>query len=441
MCIHVLLAIVASLTASSLALPRANCPGATPQIEGAVGLAEADSIVSAWVEAERVPGAVLLVIRNGTTVLERAYGWAQLYEYGEGQYGTGMVDTGTGKTEAEGRTPVTGIRRLSEPLPMTIETAFDLASLTKVMATTLAVMDLVGRRELDLDAPVQRYLPDFQGDGRGRITLRHLLTHRSGLPQWLPVYYHASDAEAAYAYIRDVPLRWDVGEGRHYSDLGFMLLGRVVERVSGQSLDAFLATRFYGPLGLAATGFRPRRSTAPSVAPEFAATSHGNPYEWRMVHDSTFGYRIEGDPDSWNGWRRYTLVGEVNDGNAYYAFGGVAGHAGLFSTARELGVLLQLLLDRGISSDRRYLASDVVDAFLESAGEGQALGWRVPDYSSAGSFFHTGFTGTFILGVPVRRLGIVLLTNRQNVGVDERGYYPDVGPLQRAVALALLKTP
>ena len=131
----------------------------------------------------------------------------------------------------------------------------------------------------------------------------------------------------------------------------------------------------------------------------------------------------------------------MNDGNAYYAFGGVAGHAGLFSTARELGVLLQLLLDRGISSDRRYLASDVVDAFLESAGEGQALGWRVPDYSSAGSFFHTGFTGTFILGVPVRRLGIVLLTNRQNVGVDERGYYPDVGPLQRAVALALLKTP
>jgi CubicO group peptidase (beta-lactamase class C family) len=436
-----MLAVLASLTVSSRALPRATRPGAAVQIQGAAGLATADSIVSAWVEAERVPGAVLLVIEDGTTVLERAYGWAQLYEYGDGQYGTGMIGAGAGNAEANEGRRVTGIRRLAEPRPMNIETVFDLASLTKVMATTLAVMDLVGREELDVDAPVQRYLPDFHGDGKGRITLRHLLTHRSGLPQWLPVYYHASDAEAAYAYIRDVPLRWGVGAGRHYSDLGFMMLGRVVERVSGQSLNGVLAARFYRPLGLAATGFRPSRPTAPSGAPDFAATSHGNPYEWRMVHDSTFGYRIEGDPDAWNGWRRYTLVGEVNDGNAYYAFGGVAGHAGLFSTARELGVLLQLLLDRGVSGERRYLASEVVDEFLESVGDGQALGWRVPDYAPAGSFFHTGFTGTFILGVPARRLGVVLLTNRQNVGIDERGYYPDVGPLQRAVALALIEAP
>lgn len=434
MYIHPLLVVPALLPTWALA-SFDPAPPAAPGQEA--GLARADSIVSAWLEAERVPGAVLLVIRDGTAVLERAYGWAQLYEYGDGQYGAGM-DDGAGNAEAD-RGTVTEIRRLGEPRPMTVETIFDVASLTKVMATTLAVMDLVGSGDLELDAPVHRYLPDFRGDAKDRVTLRHLLTHRSGLPQWLPVYYHAYDAEAAHAYIRDVPLQWDIGEGRHYSDLGFMLLGRVVERVSGEALDAYLAARFYRPLGLTATGFRRQRTGGATAAGPFAATSHGNPYEWRMVHDSTFGYHIEVDPDAWNGWRRYTLVGEVNDGNAYHAFQGVAGHAGLFSTAPELGVLLQLLLDRGSYGGQRYLPPEVIDTFLESAADDQALGWRVPDYAPQGSFSHTGFTGTFVLGVPQQRLAIVLLTNRQNVGVDERGYYPDLEPLQREVARALLE--
>ncbi len=428
--IHLLLAILTILSTASDSPPTQSPSG--PPAQNAVSLAKADSLVSDWVDAERVPGAVLLVITDGSPVLERAYGWAQLYEYGEGQYearGSGGV----------GRTSGTGIRRLGEPRLMTVETVFDLASVTKVMATTLAVMDLVGRGRLELDAPVHRYLADFRGGEKEGVTLRHLLTHRSGLAQWLPVYYHASDAEAAYSYIRDVPLDWGVGEDRHYSDLGFMLLGRVVEQVSGESLDAYLAARFYGPLGLAATGFRQSRPASPEALRRFAATSHGNPYERRMVHDSTFGYRIEGDPNAWNGWRRYTLVGSVNDGNAYYAFGGVAGHAGLFSTAGELGVLLQLILDRGSHGGRLYLVPEVVDSFLEPAVDGQALGWQVPDYAPEGSFSHTGFTGTFVLGVPERRLGIVLLTNRQNVGIDERGHYPDVRPLRRAVAQALLE--
>lgn len=435
MLIQVVLAILAAVSISNFTPLIAVGSGASERLQEADGLARADSLVSAWVEAERVPGAVLLVRRDGNLVLARAYGWAQLYEYGEGQYGAGP-----GGREASGEKPASGLRRLAEPRPMTLETVFDLASVTKVMATTLAVMDLVDRGDLELDAPAGRYLPDFQAAGKQKVTLRHLLTHRSGLPQWLPVYYHASDAEAAYAYIRNVPLRWGVGEERHYSDLGFMLLGRVVEQVSGQPLDAYLAARFYDPLGLTSTGFRPGRPGEPGGALRFAATSHGNPYEWRMVHDSTFGYRIDGDPGAWSGWRRYTLVGEVNDGNAFHAFGGVAGHAGLFSTARELGVLLQLILDRGTYDGRRYLAGEVVDAFLQPTGDGQALGWQVPDYAPEGSFSHTGFTGTFVLGVPERRLGIVLLTNRQNVGVDERTYYLDVGPLRRDVALALLGT-
>jgi N-acetylmuramoyl-L-alanine amidase len=133
-------------------------------------------------------------------------------------------------------------------------------------------------------------------------------------------------------------------------------------------------------------------------------------------------------------------VGEVNDGNAYHAFGGVAGHAGLFSTAEELRILLRLLLDRGEYGGRRYVRSQVVDAFLAPAGDGQALGWQIPDYAPPTSFVHTGFTGTFVLGVSREALGVVLLTHRQNMRLDGSGYYPDVGPLQRAVAALLTGT-
>jgi CubicO group peptidase (beta-lactamase class C family) len=324
-------------------------------------------------------------------------------------------------------------------------TVFDLASVTKVMATTFAVMLLVDDGALDVDAPVHRYLPDFLGGGKDGITLRHLLTHRSGLVQWEPVYYHAVDADGAYARVRALPLRWPVGEGRHYSDLGFMLLGRIVERVAGRSLEDFLRDRLYAPLGLRTIGFRTTgegeglgEGDAATGAGAFVATSHGNPYEYRMVHDTAFGYRIEGDVDAWSGWRERTLVGEVNDGNAYHAFGGMAGHAGLFSDAGDLRVLLQLLLNRGAYGGRRYLRAGTVDAFLRTTGEGQALGWQVPDRAPEGSFAHTGFTGTYVLGVPDRGLAVVLLTNRQNGGVDARGMYPDVGPLQRGVVEALL---
>lgn len=375
-------------------------------------LHRADALVSEWVTQGRIPGAVLLVMKDGEVVLKKAYGYAQLDPSGEGG------------------------------LPMDTATIFDLASVTKVMATTFAVMRLVDRGDLDLDAPVYRYLPDFRGGGKDAITLRHLLTHRAGLVQWVPTYYHASDRDSAYAYIRNLPLAWPVGGGRHYSDLSFMLLGRVVEQVTGTRLDRYLTQDLYGPLGLVSTGFRPAGEVRQGAPPTFAATSHGNPYEHRMVHDSTFGYRIDGDADAWDGWRHHTLAGEVNDGNAFHAFGGVAGHAGLFSSAAELGTLLRLLLNRGELDRRRFIRAGTVDAFLAPTGDGQALGWQVPEYAPAGSFVHTGFTGTYVLGVPGERpgegLGVVLLTNRQNVGVDARGLYPDVGPLQRGVAAALL---
>jgi len=403
-------------------------------------LQAADAIVREWVDAGRIPGAVLLVARNGEVELGRAYGWAQTYTFGNGEYGASA--TGEERNEA--------LRRLEQPRPMRTDTIFDLASLTKVMATTFAIMLLVDDGAVDLDAPLRTYLPDF-GDatdaptaatGKADITIRHLLTHRSGLSQWQPVYYSADTADDAYRFIRDFPLAWEVGAERHYSDLGFMLLGLVVERVAGRSTGELLRERLYGPLGLASTGFRPNARGNPAASESgatgaFAATSHGNPFEHRMVHDPDFGYRIGVDADAWSGWRQYTLAGEVNDGNAFHAFGGEAGHAGLFSTAADLQVLLQLLLNRGEYDGVRYISADTIDTFLASTADGQALGWQVPDYLRPGSFNHTGFTGTYVAGVPSQGLAIVLLTNRQNVGVDDAGQYPDIGELQRAVALAL----
>jgi len=350
---------------------------------------------------------VFLVAKDGRVVHERAFGYAQLNDY-------------------EGC-------RVATPPVMRTSTMFDLASVTKVMATTMAMMLLVDHGKVDLDAPVTRYLPDFRGPHLDSITVRHLLSHSAGLVQWQPLYYHAANSAQTYGVIRDMPLQWGVGDARHYSDLGFMLLGYIVERVSGQPLDRFLDENFYRPLGLRSIGFNPK-ARGFTV---FAATEPGNVYERHMVYDSTFGYRYRGDPTAWNGWRQRVLVGEVDDGNSYYANGGVAGHAGLFSAAADLRVLLDLLNNRGSYGGRQYIRPDVVEAFLTRDKYQNYLGWQAPSYLPAGSFSHTGFTGTYVAGVPQYKLSIVLLTNRQNMGTDARGYFPDVGPLQQAVARAI----
>lgn len=382
-------------------------PHAAPRPGLARGIRAADSLITAAV-GTTIPGAVLVVARDGRVIENRAFGYAQLNDY-------------------DGR-------RLASPPVMRTSTMFDLASVTKVMATTFGVMLLVDQGKIDLDAPVHRYLPDFRGPHKDSITVRNLLQHSAGLVQWQPLYYHASNTAQTYAVIRDMPLEWGVGAGRHYSDLGFMLLGDIVARVSGQPLDVFVARELYRPLGLTHTTFVPRAHGFT----EFAATEQGNTYEHHMVYDSTFGYRYLGDPTAWNGWRHYVLDGETDDGNSWYANHGVAGHAGLFATASDLRVLVDLLVNRGEYGGHRYITASTVDRFLARDQYDNYLGWMLPANLPPGSFAHNGFTGTYVLGVPRDGLSIVLLTNRQNMGTDARGYFPDVGPLDRAVAAAIV---
>jgi CubicO group peptidase (beta-lactamase class C family) len=402
------------LTSSAVFAVAAGCGVYAPAIETGVaepglarGIATADSLITASI-GSLIPGAVFLVAKDGRVVHERAFGYAQLNDYGG--------------------------HRLPSPPAMRTSTMFDLASVTKVMATTYAIMLLAERGQVDVDAPVSRYLPDFRGPHLDSITVRHLLQHSSGLVQWQPLYYHAANSLQTYGVIREMPLGWGVGDARHYSDLGFMLLGYIVEHVSGEPLDRFLAQNLYRPLGLRSTSFNPRAHGFT----QFAATEQGNVYERHMVYDSTFGYRYRGDPTAWNGWRQYVLNGEVDDGNAFYANGGVAGHAGLFSTAADLRVLLDLLNNRGRYHGRQYIRAEIVDQFLTRDKYQNYLGWQAPRDLPAGSFSHTGFTGTYVLGVPRYKLSIVLLTNRQNMGPDARGYFPDLGPFQQAVSKAIV---
>jgi CubicO group peptidase (beta-lactamase class C family) len=381
--------------------------GAAPDPALARGIATADSLINAAV-GTLTPGAVLLVAADGRVVHERAFGFAQLNDFAG--------------------------RRLAAPPAMKTSTMFDLASVTKVMGTTFAIMLLADRGQVDVDAPVSRYLPEFSGPHLDSITVRHLLQHSSGLVQWQPLYYHAANSAQTFAVIRNMPLGWGVGDARHYSDLGFMLLGYIVERVSGQALDKFLTRNLYEPLVLRSTTFNPRAHGFT----QFAVTEPGNVYERHMVYDSTFGYLYKGDPTAWNGWRQYVLNGEVDDGNSFYANGGVAGHAGLFSTAGDLRVLLDILNNHGTYRGKRYIRADVIDQFLTRDKYQNFLGWQSPRDLPAGSFSHTGFTGTYVLGVPAYQLSIVLLTNRQNMGPDQRGYFPDLAPLQRAVSTAIV---
>jgi CubicO group peptidase (beta-lactamase class C family) len=388
-----------------IARPAITTPVADPLLNR--GIAVADSTIEASI-GKLIPGAVFLVSKDGRVVHERAFGYAELNDY--------------------------TMHRLASPRVMRTSTMFDLASVTKVMATTFAVMMLVDRGQIDLDAPVYHYLHDFRGVHLDSITVRNLLQHSAGLVQWQPLYYHASNSAQTYDVIRGMPLQWGVSEGRHYSDLSFMLLGYIVEHVSGQRLDAFLAQNLYRPLSLASTTFNPRSQGFT----EFAATEQGNVYEKHMVYDPTFGYLYKGDPTAWNGWRQYLLNGEADDGNSFYANAGVAGHAGLFSTAADLRVLLDMLVARGTSGGRQYIRPSVVDEFFTRDKYQNFLGWQAPAGLPAGSFSHTGFTGTYVVGIPRYKLSIILLTNRQNMGTNPEGYFPDVGPLQQAVTRAVV---
>jgi CubicO group peptidase (beta-lactamase class C family) len=380
-------------------------------------IAAADSILQSQVDLDKIPGAVIEIKKGKRVIYKQAYGYARKYDYNQ--------------------------RELSHPEKMTTRHLFDIASLTKAIGTTTAVMLLADRGMINIEDPVCRYIKAFDTSDKRSITVHHLLTHTAGLYDWYPLYYRSDNKKETCRLIADLPRKYPVGEERHYSDLGFMLLGEIVENVSGLTLEQFLKQKVFKPLGMKNTTYNPITS---GRYKRIASTSHGNPYEKRMVYDTTLGYRFrEIDPMKWNGWRTYTLTGEVNDGNTWYACSGVSGAAGLFSTVEDLQKLVDMLVNKGEIHRGQFISAKTIDTFLTKDKFNNALGWMMDPVNSfmkngpEGTFGHTGFTGTSIAVIPESGISVILLINRQNTGLSGTGEYYNVNPVRQQVFNAVLK--
>ena len=269
-------------------------------------------------------------------------------------------------------------------------TVYDLASLTKVVATTPAIMLLVDRGLLSLDDKVGKYFPEYASGEKATVTVRQLLSHQSGLRSFLPLNERTKTAAEAKQMVLDEPLRWPPGSRVEYSDLNAMIAGWIVERVAGVSLGQFVRAEIFQPLGLRVTGFNPPRGIRKRMAPVGL-------------------------------WRGHVIRGKVHDQNAA-RLGGVSGHAGLYSTGRELARYAQLWLREGELEDGRQLLSrELVSLFTREVARHRALGWEVNDTSESNNtgtrlspraFGHGGYTGTSIWIDPELDLFVIILTNR-----------------------------
>lgn len=317
---------------------------------------------------------------------------------------------------ADGLVADYGVGRLdaADDTRPTASTVWDLASLTKVIGTTSAVLQLVGTGRVALDSPVVRYLPSWTAAGAERITVRHLLTHSSGLPAWRALYKEASTAEEAASQLFATSPDTLPGVRYVYSDLGFILLGKMVERVSGERLADYGSAHLFAPLGMRDTRYVPPTSWLARIAP------------------------TERDP-----WRGRQIRGEVHDENAF-RLGGVSGHAGLFSSGRDLIRFAQMYLGHGTLDGVRIFDSLTVAAFTRAQDlsiSRRALGWETPTGgNSAGSrlspeaFGHTGFTGTSLWMDPTHGVFVLLLTNRVNPSRENR----KIGAVRVALANAAM---
>jgi serine-type D-Ala-D-Ala carboxypeptidase len=379
------------IVALALGAESGGLPSKAPREVGmsAARLEAIDRVVARGITAGGYPGAAVVVGRKGAAVLEKGYG------------NLGWTDN-SARVDAN-------------------RSIYDLASLTKVVATTTAIMVLYDRGLVKLDAPVKRYLPDFDGRGRENVTVRQLLTHRSGLPAGRDIWRVARTPADARRMVIESDLVCKPGVCTVYSDLGADLLGFIAESVTGQRLDVLLERTVFGPLNMRDT---------------------------RFILPDSMRYRTA--PTELTPPRGYPLRGEVHDENAF-ALGRVAGHAGLFSTASDLSVFAQLMLNGGEYDGVRIVADSTVRLFTRRAAGSRALGWDTcSGEGSCGAYFgerafgHTGFTGTSLWIDPDREMFVILLTNRVHAARAKRParVIADVrADLSDAAALAVIDMP
>jgi CubicO group peptidase (beta-lactamase class C family) len=346
---------------------------------------EVDAIVNNAIEDSAFPGAVVLVEKDGKVILDEAFGH---FTYDK-----------------------------NSP-SVKLSTIFDLASLTKVISTTTCTMICYDRGLFKLDDRVSKYIPQFAQNGKGDITIRNLLLHNSGLPAYKKYYEMYNNAADVLNDIYASKLEYLTGTKTVYSDLGIITLGKIIERVTGMTLDKFAQKEIFDPLGMKNTMYNP-----PDSLKKFCAPTEYDNY-----------------------WRHRQIQGEVHDETASL-LGGVAGHAGLFSTAGDIAKVLQMLLQDGRFNGKQIIKPSTVKLFTKRQNEEstRALGWdtKSASGSSAGNLFsadsygHTGFTGTSVWTDPERKLFVIFLTNRVYPTRENHKIYKVRPALHDAIITAL----
>src|SRR5438094_1108129 len=374
----------------------AQLPAALPSSRGfsAERLARMDAVIQTSIEKKELPGAVVLVARHGRVVWRKAYG-----------------------------------ARAVEPQreAMTTDTIFDLASLTKVVATTTSIMMLVENGKIRLGDSVTQFIPEMKGEGRDAITIEQLLTHMTGFAPDFDLRDRWTGYDEAIKRLYREPLRSQPGTRFVYSDINYIALGEVVHRVSGLMLDEFARRNIFVPLGMRDAGFRPDAKLRARIAPTEKRRA-------QMNYLGDTGADAGPEAEQW-------LRGQVHDPTSF-RMGGIAGHAGLFSTADDLATFCQMLLNGGVFNGVRILGPMTIATMtrphaVAENGSARGLGWDIATSFSAnkgdlfplGSFGHTGFTGTSIWIDPASDTFVIFLSNR--VHPDGKG---DVGPLRGRVA-------
>ncbi|MGG3575402.1 penicillin binding protein PBP4B [Bacillus gobiensis] len=342
------------------------------------------------------PGAAIVIIKDGKIVKSDQYGYKKKYE---------------------------GTELLKHPAKMKKDTLFDLASNTKMYATNFALQRLVSEGKLDLYEKIQHYLPEFKDNeddpikGKNDLKIIDILHHSAGFPASIHFHnpesageFYSQDREKTLSLLPKIPLIYEPGTEHIYSDIDYMLLGLIVETITGKPMDEYLEHEFYQPLGLKNTMFNPLQKGF--EAKDFAATELiGNTREGMFYFPNV---------------REYTLQGEVHDEKAFYSMDGVSGHAGLFSTTEDLAVLLQTMLNGGGYGKTKLFDQETIDQFVQPSETDSTygLGWRrngsssmewmFGPYASEHAYGHTGWTGTVTIIDPEFDLGIVLLTNKKH---------------------------
>lgn len=358
----------------------------------------ADAGLAPSPETPHYAGYVALAAKDGVVALHEAGGEALRYE-----------DNAT-------------VLPADERIPMAPDTIFDLASVSKLF-TSLAVMQLVEQDRLDLDAPVADVLPAFAAGGKAALTPRHLLTHTSGLPSWIPLYTVDGDRADRIAVALEEPLDDPAGTVYRYSDLNLIALGEMVTAIDGRPLDTYVAEEITAPLGMADTGYAPD----PALRDRIAATEYQPAIGRGMVH------------------------GSVHDENAW-SLDGVAGHAGVFSTARDLAVMAQTLLNGGVYGGARVLEAPTVAQMMANEntafpGDDHGLGfelsqrWYMDAMTTPWTAGHTGYTGTSLVIDPTTDSFAILLTNRVHPSREWGSNNPERRAVARAVARAVPVAP